>query len=124
MFTRSKQANRRLQQSQAEVAELGARLHALRSGLPLLELDAQGQILDASAGWLRMLHYDLDQLLGQNHSCLCPAEAQVSAQEQRLWHSLGRGQPFTGTLQRLNGQGARRWLQAHYLPVLGREGQL
>ena len=121
MFTRSKKVQERLQQSQNHVRELSAYVHAFEEGLPLLELDAHGYILKASTRWQEMMSYDNARLLGQAYQSLCPLEAK--AHMQHLWQTLRSGMPFSGAVQRVDGQGRTRWLDAHYLPVMA-EGQL
>ncbi|HAA46495.1 MAG: methyl-accepting chemotaxis sensory transducer with Pas/Pac sensor [Halomonas sp. 54_146] len=83
-----------------------------------------GVISQASAQFLNVMGYTLSQIKGQHHRLFCDAADTHTPAYQDFWHALASGESRQGTFKRINAQGKEVWLEATYLPVTNRRGNV
>lgn len=90
---------------------------ALLNSNAIIEFDVQGNILWANSNFLNLMGYDLDQIVGKNHSIFLPKFYQDEHEYQEMWGQLAKGHAQTGEYKRLNKNGQTVWIQGSYTPV-------
>ncbi|MFZ9886788.1 MAG: methyl-accepting chemotaxis protein [Myxococcota bacterium] len=108
---------------EAQNDDYAARSEAMQRHQAVIEFALDGTIETANELFLRAMGYSLDELKGKHHRMLCEREFVNSAEYRELWASLGRGEGYTGEIRRVTRQGASIWLQASYIPLIGRDGR-
>ncbi|WP_390914402.1 methyl-accepting chemotaxis protein [Pseudosulfitobacter sp. SM2401] len=98
------------------VAEMVERTFAI------IEFDPQGTILQANQNFLDVLSYEMNEIVGQNHSIFIEQNHLQSPEYQQFWQDLRSGKHFTGQVLRVAKTGARVWIQATYAPVFDEHG--
>ncbi|AIR91130.1 pili assembly chaperone [Pseudomonas cremoricolorata] len=106
-----------IQRCREALAEREAKLAAISHSMAMLELAADGTIIDANEGFCALLGYADETLRGQHHRRLCSQSYAQSLDYRQLWHDLAHGTPRSGTFIHLDQAGRERWLEASYLPV-------
>ena len=115
--------NQALQQAQDPLAQRAAGLlHTLMRHQALVQFDLQGRITEANERFLALTGYGPDELIGQHHRLLCPAELPNEAASDEFWQALAAGRPQQGEFMRMHRNGRILWLQASYLPVPNDQG--
>ncbi len=105
------------------VLESHAIFAAIGLSMAVVELDLDGSVLTANAGYHALLGYAPGELTGQHHrQLLDPAEAS-GAEYAQFWARLRSGEAQAGEYKRLRKDGGTAWLQATYSPVLDKGGQ-
>ncbi|OEC39893.1 pili assembly chaperone [Pseudomonas sp. 1D4] len=98
-------------------------LRAIRNAMAMIEFSPDGTILDANAAFLGVVDYQLDNVLGRNHSLFCTPELVRSPAYEEFWRRLRAGEHFSDRFMRLTRSGRQVWLEATYMPVLDETGQ-
>ncbi|HTH50046.1 MAG TPA: PAS domain-containing protein, partial [Candidatus Limnocylindria bacterium] len=106
-----------------ELADLRAQLAAVRQSQAVVELDLAGIIQNASARFLALLGYDLEELTGRSLSTLVEPAFRDGAEYRRLWVELAAGRPQECKYKCLGKGGTEAWLQASFTPVLDADGK-
>jgi methyl-accepting chemotaxis protein len=70
------------------------------------------------------LGYSATEIVGKNHSILCPPELINSNEYADFWRRLNKGEFFSGQFKRISRQGNTLWLEASYNPVYDANGKL
>ncbi|WP_288393249.1 EAL domain-containing protein [uncultured Herbaspirillum sp.] len=104
--------------------EREALLRALWRCMAILELAADGTVLEANDNLLAMLGYQRHELVGQHHRMLCDPAYAGTDDYQQFWQHLRQGEVIAGTLQRRRIDGTTVWLEALCSPILDHCGQL
>jgi methyl-accepting chemotaxis protein len=117
MFIRTRKHQDALQDIQARQAVLEAERVALQGSMAMVEFTATGEVLGASAPFLQMTGYSLDEIIGKHHSMFCEPTYVRSGEYAALWQQLGRVESAETQflLQRREGGGI--WVEASYVPV-------
>ena len=110
-------------QLRALMAENRGQVEAIGNVQAVIELQLDGTILTANDNMLRILGYSLDELRNRNHSTLTVAAERSTAEYERFWAKLRRGEYDKGRYQRLNKNGRTVWLDAFYSPLLDANGK-
>ncbi len=108
--------------ARAEAAILAALQAALDRSHAVLELSMDGAILAANGNFVDLVGYQLDELVGRNHSILVAADERREGAERDLWSQLDRGEHRSGEFRRVAKGGKEIWLQASYNPIVGADG--
>ncbi len=103
----------------ADLAYANARLAAISRSMAMIEFSPDGVILDANANFCKTMGYSVEEIRGKHHRLFCEDGFHKSEQYTRMWHELQRGEPLSGTFQRVDKRGREVWLEASYMPVLG-----
>ncbi|MFZ5708910.1 MAG: methyl-accepting chemotaxis protein [Pseudomonadota bacterium] len=107
-----------------EALDNEARRSAMARSHAVIEFDRDGNILDASAQFLDLFGYTIEEIRGQHHRILCSSEETTSPAYAAFWKRLRDGQFDKRDYRRL-GKGAREiWISASYNPILGSDGRV
>ncbi|MDK2595349.1 PAS domain-containing methyl-accepting chemotaxis protein [Pseudoalteromonas sp. P94(2023)] len=90
----------------------------------IIEFTPDGKIITANDNFLKVMEYDLSELIGKHHRIFCDKQYTNTADYKALWNSLNRGEFFSGTIERFTKSGKQLWLEASYNPVFDASGQL
>ena len=113
-----------IQRFSCALSEANAKLAAVSRSMAMIEFDPTGVILDANENFCSAVGYSLEEIRGKHHRIFCEDDYAKSEEYQRFWRELGRGEPSSGTFQRLNKRGQEVWLEASYMPVIGADRQV
>ena len=113
-----------IQRFSCALSEANAKLAAVSRSMAMIEFDPTGVILDANENFCSAVGYSLEEIRGKHHRIFCEDDYVKSEEYQRFWRELGRGEPSSGTFQRLNKRGQEVWLEASYMPVIGADRQV
>ena len=110
------------EQKQAAL-DFEGQLKAINTSMATIEFDMQGKILQANDILLETLGYTQQELEGQPHSVILPADHRDSEAFESMWENLRMGLPHTGVYSRITINGKRRVFRGSYNPILDTEGQ-
>ena len=105
-------------------SEANSKLSALHRAMAVIEFDLDGRILCANENLTRLLGYNAHDIVGKNHSLLCPPELINSSEYADFWRRLNKGEFFSGQFKRISRHGNILWLEASYNPVYDANGKL
>lgn len=108
--------------SKYEALELSSKIAAISRSQAVIEFDLQGQVLWANDNFLRLMGYELAELVGQHHRVFVQAADAQSPRYRQFWQKLGRGEFDGGEYERLAKDGRSVWIQATYNPILDLDG--
>ena len=83
-----------------------------------------GIIQDASPQFLETVGYSLAEIKGQHHRLFCYPEDTQSAAYATFWEALAAGERQQGRFRRINAHGEEVWLEATYVPIKNRRGNV
>ncbi|WP_276679791.1 methyl-accepting chemotaxis protein [Thalassolituus oleivorans] len=109
-------AKRKSLEDDGKVAAIG-RSHGV------IEFDMSGNILDANEEFLKLIGYELDELVNQHHRILVDQEEASSNAYRAFWNKLGKGTYEAGDYLRIGKNGRRVWIAASYNPILDLQGR-
>lgn len=104
-------------------AEMNAIANALNASLATIEFDLDGNILNANNNFLKLMGYNLDEILGKQHRIFLEDGYARSNEYRNFWNSLRANQSNIGEVKRLSKKGNYIWLSASYTPILGLDGK-
>ncbi len=113
-----------IQRTTCALTEANAKWAAISRSMAMIEFGPTGVILDANENFCAAVGYSLEEIRGKHHRIFCEDDYASSVDYQRFWRDLGRGEPSSGTFQRLNKKGQEVWLEASYMPVFGVDRQV
>jgi PAS domain S-box-containing protein len=110
-----------------QVAELTAnykgQVEAIRRGMPTIEFDLTGKIIDVNDLFLEATGFAASELVGQHHRKLVDPAYAASLEYRSLWDKLNRGEFEAGLFKHVTKAGKAIWLQAAYNPIIGLDGK-
>jgi len=109
------------QKSQA--ADFAGQLAAINKSQAVIEFSLDGRVLGANENFFATTGYTLDEVRGQHHSMFTEPEYRTSAEYQRFWEKLGRGEYDAGQYRRVGKGGREIWIQASYNPIYDMNGR-
>nr|WP_278440873.1 PAS domain-containing methyl-accepting chemotaxis protein [Pseudomonas oryzihabitans] len=122
MFNKGlKQELQRLREQVDSFKRLKAELDVEMLGL---ELDGRGSITSVNANFEREMGVRAADLLGRALVELIPAHVKNQEYSRRLQQSLSRGEPYSGALHLLRGDGQEAWLRGILHPFHDSQGQV
>jgi methyl-accepting chemotaxis protein len=104
-------------------SDMRATLKAFDRSQAIIEFKMDGTIITANQNFLKALGYSLAEIQGRSHSMFVEPAERDSAEYQRFWQSLNRGEYQSREFKRIGKGGKEVWIQASYNPVLGRGGK-
>ncbi|MDR9753511.1 PAS domain-containing methyl-accepting chemotaxis protein [Pseudomonas sp. SZMC_28357] len=113
-----------IERSSCALAQANAKLAAISRSMAMIEFTPDGIVLDANPNFCAVMGYSLEEVRGKHHRVFCEEEFYRSDAYAKLWRDLARGEPISGTFQRLSKSGREIWLEASYMPVLNAERQV
>lgn len=102
---------------------LSMEVRALNQVFATVKYDADGKIIAANPQFLRMLGYDLSELLG-NEDRMFISKSFDRTRQVDLWAALRSGEPRELTALWIAAQGAEFWLLSRYVPIRGEDGSV
>lgn len=117
MFIRTRKHQDALQDIQARQAVLEAERVALQGSMAMVEFTVTGEVLGASAPFLRMTGYSPDEIIGKHYSMFCEPAYVRSGEHAALWRQLGRGESAEAQFLHRRREGDGIWVEACYVPV-------
>nr|WP_312380932.1 PAS domain-containing methyl-accepting chemotaxis protein [Pseudomonas oryzihabitans] len=122
MFNKGlKQELQRLREQVDSFKRLKAELDVEMLGL---ELDGRGSITSVNANFEKEMGVRAADLLGRALVELIPAHVKNQEYSRRLQQSLSRGEPYSGALHLLRGDGQEAWLRGILHPFHDSQGQV
>lgn len=110
----------------AATSDMGCAAEALWSTLnavqSVIHFGLDGTVLEANANFLAILGYDAEEVVGKDHSALCPEAFAASPDYRKLRRSLSRGEYIAGEFELVAKNGDEIWIQASYCPVISSDG--
>ncbi len=97
-------------------------LSAIRQSMAMIEFTPQGVILNANPIFLSVVHYALDEVIGQHHRIFCSRPQTDSPEYAKFWARLQQGESFSSRFSRRTREGDEIWLEATYMPVRNDQG--
>ena len=107
----------------ARMLDMSGVLAAIDKSMGTIEFSLDGKILTANDNFLRLLGYSLDEVSGQHHSMFVDPVYRQSAEYQRFWQKLGRGEYDAAEYRRIGKGGKEIWIQASYNPIMDAQGK-
>ncbi len=104
-------------------AEKDAMLQALDKSQAVIQFKPDGTILTANANFLGAIGYSLDEIQGKHHSMFVEPGFARSAEYQKFWDTLARGEFQAAEYKRIAKGGREIWIQASYNPILNAKGE-
>lgn len=89
-----------------------------------IEFEPDGTIRTANKLFLDFMGYSLAEIQGQHHRMFVPVEETRTAEYQRFWLDLAKGDVKTAQFKRMARGERGVWIQATYLPVRDGSGRV
>jgi methyl-accepting chemotaxis protein len=103
--------------------EAEAKIAAINRSMAVIEFDLDGNVLTANENFLKALGYELTEIKGKHHRTFVdPTEAAGDAYKA-FWSALRNGVVQDGLFCRITKSGRDIWIQASYMPIVGRSGK-
>lgn len=109
-------------ESKMRATDHECQLAALDRAEAVIAFDIDGGILEANDNALRVFGYARDELVGQQHRRLVPAQHPASPEQATFWRQLRGGQYVAGEFECVAKDGAEVWLQASFNPIFDPDG--
>ncbi|MBT0769529.1 methyl-accepting chemotaxis protein [Kineosporia sp. J2-2] len=103
-------------------AEFEGKVVAIDRSQAVIEFGLDGTVITANQNFLRVMGYELDDVIGRHHRMFLAADTDEADYEE-FWHRLRRGEFVTGEFRRRSASGEDVWLRATYNPVLDPDGR-
>lgn len=104
-------------------SDAAAILGALNRSQAIIEFNMDGTIIKANEPFLKAMGYSLSEIKGQHHSMFVEPQYKASADYQKFWDILRRGEFQAAQFKRLAKGGREVWLEASYNPVFDSRGR-
>ncbi|EGT5683675.1 PAS domain S-box protein [Cronobacter turicensis] len=97
---------------------------AIKEHMAVILFRPDGTIVEANPAFQNAMGYSLSELVGKHHRMFCSPEYVASPEYKQFWHRLGRGETFSDKFQRYKKDGSEMWLEANYIPVIGKNNNV
>ncbi len=101
-----------------------ASIDALSRSQAMIEFKPDGTILSANSLFLQTIGYTLAEIVGKHHSMFVRDAEAASSGYKEFWSALRQGTYQSRTFQRVAKGNHPIWLQAIYVPVTDKRGQV
>jgi methyl-accepting chemotaxis protein len=108
----------------AEDQQRKALHEAIGRSTAIVEFDRERNILSCNAAFAATTGYSMAELVGMNHSRLCPPDYAKSQAYRSFWDGLLQGKFAAARFNRVARGGRGIWLEASYNPIFGADGQV
>ncbi|WP_370674564.1 PAS domain-containing protein [Pleomorphomonas sp. PLEO] len=99
-------------------------LAALDRSLAVIEFDPTGKVITANANFLKVMGYELAEIVGKHHSMFVDPKEVQSPSYAAFWRDLSAGQFMSAEFRRVAKGGRAVWIQGTYNPLLDKSGKL
>jgi methyl-accepting chemotaxis protein len=127
-------ADRQVQRVIKVATDISARVHkeresqnmieAISRSMAMIEFTPEGRVIKANENFLGVMHYQLNDIVGQHHSLFCTRAESESAAYKGFWASLNRGEYHSHRFERVDKYGHMVFLEASYNPIFDSNGRL
>ena len=107
----------------ATAAELRSMTAAINAVQGVAEFALDGTLLMANDNFLKLMGYQLEEVLWQHHRMFCEPDYAASPDYQAFWAKLNKGEFDTGVYRRIGKGGKTVWIQSSYNPILDSNGK-
>lgn len=97
---------------------------AVRRTNAVLEFDLDGRVTQANDVFLAFTGLSREEIVGQAHSALVPAEDAGTPDFKALWQGIAAGRAASGEYRFAATGGEHKWLYATFNPLFDRSGRL
>ncbi|WP_187275977.1 methyl-accepting chemotaxis protein [Parahaliea aestuarii] len=98
-------------------------IQALHKVQAIIEFEPDGTIVQANDNFLKVMGYDLGDIVGRHHSIFVDSAISATSQYRDFWKQLGTGQAQSGLYRRVANGGREVWIQGSYSPIMNRRGR-
>lgn len=112
----------KLEAAENRVRELESDFRAVEQAMAVLVMTQDGIVESVNKGFLELLGYERDALIGQHHRVFCASDYARSEDYIRFWRELVTGNVKQGSFPAIHAAGHDVWLDALYSPVMGEQG--
>ena len=109
--------------SKLEYVELLGKVNAIGKSLGVIEFNLDGTVITANQNFLKLIDYDLDEIVGKNHSMFVDPAYAGSPEYSAFWAKLNRGEFEAHQYKRFAKGGRVVWIEATYNPILDLNGK-
>jgi PAS domain S-box-containing protein len=102
---------------------LVGQVDAINRSQSVIEFEMDGTIITANENFLRMMGYELDEIIGKHHSIFAETNFAESPEYREFWDKLGRGEYQAAEFKRIGKGGAEVWIQGSYNPIFDRDSK-
>lgn len=99
-------------------------LQAMEQSQATAEFSTDGTILQANSNFLKLMGYELQDLMGKHHSIFVDQSERESARYKEFWRGLVAGKFQIAEYRRIRRDGQDVWMQASYNPLRDRSGKV
>ncbi|MES2604704.1 MAG: methyl-accepting chemotaxis protein [Pseudomonadota bacterium] len=99
-------------------------IKAIRSHQAVAQFEKDGTVIEANDIFLNTMGFTLDEIKGKHHRLLIDEDTQRTADYQKFWARLAKGEALFGEYRHSSKQGKEIWLQASYTPFLDHSGRV
>jgi PAS domain S-box-containing protein len=96
-------------------------MDSLLASLSVIELDLDGNIIDANKIFSRTAGYDVAEIIGKHYNFL--TQNDDTAQFQIMWDSIISGKIFSGEFKIVNRDKKEIWMAGNFTPILNEDGK-
>ncbi len=112
------------QESDKRMLEMEYYMDALNTSMITLELNVEGQILNANESLLNTLGYEAEGILTMKHVDLMYEDDVLLSQYQELWDQVRLGNNTHTVMRRKTAKGEVRWFRSYYFPKVNAQGSI
>ncbi len=105
-------------------ADLAAQMEAIGRTNAVIEFKPDGTIITANANFLKVMGYDLDEIVGKHHRMFADEKVGQSSEYREFWAKLARGEFVSDDFERMAKGGREVWLRAAYNPIRDTRGKV
>jgi methyl-accepting chemotaxis protein len=96
---------------------------AINASMATSQYELDGTVVTANDVFLKTMGFQLDEIVGRNHSMFVAEADRNSPEYRELWKRLNRGESQTVECKRIAKGGKEIWLQASYTAILDESGR-
>jgi methyl-accepting chemotaxis protein len=104
-------------------ADLSGKVEAIGRSQAVIEFELDGTIITANENFLKTMGYTLAEIAGKHHSMFVESSYRQSAEYQRFWERLRRGEYQAAQFMRIGKGGKEIWIEASYNPIMDLNGR-
>ena len=106
-----------------EAASNEGQMAAIDKAMAVIEFNLDGTVIRANDNFLATVGYGADEVVGHHHRMFVEPEEARSAEYERFWEKLGRGEFDAGRYCRVHKDGHTIWIEASYNPIFDADGK-
>lgn len=111
-----------IESNTSELCVLRSISNALNRVQAVIEFKPDGTIISANENFLKVLGYELSEIVGKHHRIFCDEGFANSPAYVSLWSKLASGEFDSGEYKRIKKDGQCVWINASYNPVFDENG--